>query len=649
MHQSGRVREAIDLYLKMLRKHPDNPQLLLGLGIAYFQTDQFRKSVDSLKRYVLINPHNAAALCILGTALTTLNRPEDALSSLDHALRIEPAYPEALNSRGLALRGLKRHEEAVASYERALALNPDYAEAHNNRGVALRELKRHEEALASYDKAVAVKPDYGEAHNNRGLALRELKRHEEALASYDKAVAAQPDYAEAHNNRGVVLCELRRFSEALGSYEKALALNPNYAEAHNNRGAALRGLMRHDEALASYEKALALNPNYGEAHNNRGVVLGELKQPDKALTCYTNALKIIPDYADAYYNQGLALFNLNRLDDALASYDQAVSIKPDYAEAHWNKSLLLLLTGKFPEGWSLYDWRLKRSDTSRDYRSFSKPSWRGETDIQGKRLLIQCEQGLGDVVQFCRYALKLHALGAKIILEVQGSLIPLVSTMQCPMHIVAKGAVLPEFDAYCPIMSLPYAFNTTLETIPADVPYLFGNESKVREWQHRLGSKDKPRVGLVWSGSETHQNDSNRSIRLERLLPLLSASIEWHSLQKLYRENDIPILDRHSEIKQHQEDLRDFSDTAALIECLDLVISVDTSVAHVAGAIGKPVWILLPYHPDFRWMLERTDSPWYPTAKLYRQPKSEDWQSVIHQVLLELEEFIASKTSARMT
>ncbi|MDA8349864.1 MAG: tetratricopeptide repeat protein [Pseudomonadota bacterium] len=645
MHQSGQVREAIELYLKMLRKHPNNPQLLLGLGIAHFQTNQFQKSVESLKRYVVIDPNNAAAQCILGASLIALSRPEDALSSLDRALRIKPDYPEALNSRGTALRELRRPEEARISFENALTLKPDYAEAHNNLGIALCELKRFAEALASYEKALTLNPNYAEAHNNLGTALRALKRHEDALASYEKALALNPNYADAHNNRGIVLCELKRFAEALASYEKALALNPNYAEAHNNLGTALRALKRYDQALASYEKALALNPNYAEAHNNLGVVLGDLNRPDKSLACYRIALNITPDYADAYYNQGLALYNLSHFESALANYNQAVSINPDYAEAHWNKSLLLLLTGNFSEGWPLYDWRLKRTNADRDFGAFSQPSWRGEFDIRGKRLLIQSEQGLGDVVQFCRYVPKLQALGADTILEVPESLIPLISTLQCSINVVAKGAPLPEFDACCPIMSLPYAFNTTLETIPADVPYLFSNESKVREWRHRLGNKDKLRVGLVWSGSEAHQNDNDRSIRLDCLLPLIIASVEWHSLQKLYRAHDIQTLDQHPEIKQHQDLLNDFSDTAALIECLDLVISVDTSVAHVAGAIGKPVWILLHHQPDFRWMLERMDSPWYPTAKLYRKARSEDWQNVINQVLIELRAFIASKST----
>jgi len=257
-------------------------------------------------------------------------------------------------------------------------------------------------------------------------------------------------------------------------------------------------------------------------------------------------------------------------------------------------------------------------------------------DVRGKRLLIQGEQGLGDIIQFCRYLAQVKTLGAEIIFEVPESLIPLVSTMRCPMTVVAKGCPLPQFDAYCPVMSLPYVLKTTMETIPAEIPYLFAEESRVSKWQQRLGTNGKLRVGLVWSGSAAHKNDKNRSIRLEELLPLMDCRAEWHSLQKEYRQHDIPVLNQNPQIHQHQDHLEDFADTAALIECLDLVISVDTSVVHVAGAIGKQIWTLLPYCPDYRWMLDRDDSPWYPTAKLYRQSKDEDWQSVVHQVLLAL-------------
>lgn len=496
----------------------------------------------------------------------------------------------------------------MASYDKALAIRPDYAAAHNNRGSALKDLKRHDEALASYDQALAIRPDYAEAHNNRGSALRGLRRYDEALASYERALAIRPDYPEAHNNRGNALKDLKRHDEALASYDRALAIRPDYAVAHNNRGSALRGLKRHDEALASYDRALAIRPDYAEAYNHRG-----------------NALK-----------------DLKRLDEALASYDQALAIRPDYAEANWNKSLLLLLMGTYLEGWKLYEWRLKKDDLKGKHYHFQKPSWRGQEDLRGKTILVYREQGLGDVIQFCRYLPLVAELAAELIVEVPKSLLGLVSSLNCPMTLVAKGETLPEFAAYCPMISLPSVFKTTLETIPSPPPYLHAAPDKVRAWNAKLGERRIPRIGLAWSGSAKHRNDHNRSLGLEQLRDLLALpDIEWHSLQKEYRRIDLDYLNAHPELRQHQDELGDFSDTAALIECMDLVISVDTSVAHVAGAIGKPTWILLPHAPDYRWLLERSDSPWYPTAKLYRQPEFDDWKRVLTAVKNDLANFQA--------
>jgi len=320
------------------------------------------------------------------------------------------------------------------------------------------------------------------------------------------------------------------------------------------------------------------------------------------------------------------------LDEALASYDKALALKPDYAEAYWNKSLLLILMGQYLEGWKLYEWRLQNDSTKNNYYTFPKPSWRGQESIRNKKLLVHSEQGLGDVIQFCRYLPQVKSLGAEIIFEVPKSLVSFVSTLNCPMTVVARGAALPDFDVYCPVMSLPYAFKTRVETVPAKTPYLFADRAKVEFWRKKLGTPEKPRVGLVWSGAAGNRGDAERSIRLKELLPLLDLPIEWCTLQNEFRPHDLEILKQHPEIRQHHDDLKDFSEIAAFIECLDLVVSVDTSFVHVAGAIGKPVWVLLPFVPDYRWMLDREDSPWYPTARLFRQPDIGDWRSVVDRV-----------------
>ena len=446
-----------------------------------------------------------------------------------------------------------------------------------------------------------------------------------------KSLKILPNNPFAFNNLGSALRGLKQPDHAILNYDKALSLKPDYAEAHYNRGNALRDLHRPEEALASFHNALAIRPDYAEAYNNQGLTFQNLNRPEEALASFHKALAIRRDFAEAYNNQGLAFQQLNRSEEALASYDKALSLKPDYAEAYWNKSLILILMGQYLEGWELFEWRFKNEQLKHNYPPFTPPPWRGQTDIRGRKLLIHGEQGYGDVIQFCRYLPQVRALGADIILEVQQPLVPLVSTLNCPATVVAKGDVLPEIDAYCPIMSLPFVFKTTVETIPAEVPYLFSDKEKVKVWQKKLGP-ERLRIGLTWSGSRDHKNDLNRSIWLKELLPLTDLPIEWHSLQKEYRQPDLEILEAHPEIRQHQDDLTDFSDAAALIECLDLVISVDTSTAHLAGALGKPVWILLPHAPDYRWMLDREDSPWYPSARLFRQSKAGDWAGVIQSV-----------------
>ena len=457
-----------------------------------------------------------------------------------------------------------------------------------------------------------------------------------ALENYDRAIALNPNYPEAYNNRGVVLVDLRRLAQALESYDHAIALNPNYPEAYNNRGAVLQNLKRPDEALASCDRAITLKPDFANAYNNRGIILRDLKMPDQALANYDRAIALEPDYAEAYTNRGNVLRDMRVLDEAQASYDRAIALKPDYASSYFNKSLLKLLTGDFREGWQLYEWRWK-GFLKNFVRGFVQPLWLGDQPIAGKTLLIYAEQGLGDFIQFCRYAIMAESLGAKVVLEVREPLVLLISALQGNFTVIGKGNLLPHFDLHCPVMSLPLAFKTTVANIPSRVPYLNVDQHKQIEWQRKLGNKTKLRVGLVWSGSTDHTNDYNRSIPLQILEPLLQLPIEFHSLQKDIQPDDVSVLSRLTQIHSHQAELNNFSDTAALIQEMDLVISVDTSVAHLAGAMGKLVWILLPLAPDFRWMLDRTDSPWYPTATLFRQSAIDGWPNVVSEVVQRLE------------
>jgi len=522
---------------------------------------------------------------------------------------IEPDYFDALHLIAVIDTQQRRLDKALAGYDRTLALRPDHAEALNNRGLTLHLLERFEEALASYDGALALRPDYVQAFFNRGVTLQALGRFAEALASYDRALALQPDYAEALSNRGVTLHELQRFDAALASYDRALALRPEHAEALNNRGVTLHRLQRFDEALASYDRTLAVRPDYAEALSNRGVTLHQLQRFEEALESYDRALAARPDYAEALSNRGNTLQELQRFEAALASYDRALAVRPDYAEAHFNKSLLPLLHCDFDAGWRDYEWRWKNQNLKLTKRDFAQPLWLGETAIAGKTILLHSEQGFGDTIQFCRYAPVLAARGARVLLQVPAPLQDLMASLAGVAELIAASDPLPHFDLHCPLHSLPLALGTQIETIPAHMPYLAAPPQSLRRWSAALSSKHRLRVGLAWSGAPTHRDDAKRSIRLRSLLPLLDADADFVSLQKDVRTDDTAVLRDCSDLARFADELDTFADTAAVIANLDLVISVDTSVAHLAGALAKPVWVLLPLVPDFRWLLDRDDSP----------------------------------------
>ena len=543
---------------------------------------------------------------------------------------------EALFLLGIIAGQAGKAGEAVEFLTRAIATNPTSPDAHFNRGVALGELGRSAEALESYERVLALNPEYADAHFNRGAVFGGLRRWQEAIECYDRAIALRADHAEAHHNRGVALTELERPAEALESYERALASRPAYAAACNNRGVALARLGRLAEALESYDRAIQLRPDYASAYDNRGVALFELDRSVEALQSHERALLISPDLAEAHYNRGNALRELHRHRDAIASYERALALKPDHASAHWNLADCLLLTGEFARGWQHYEWRWKLADRRDSARDFSAPLWLGAQPLAGKTILLHSELGLGDTILFCRYATRVAALGAKVILEAQPSLVPVLIGLEGVALTLPRGAPLPEFDFHCPLMSLPLAFKTDLPSVPSDVPYLGSDAERVAEWIERLGTYDRPRVGLVWSGSVKLKND-RRSMPLAQMVPLLSPWAQWVSLQKDVPEADAVLLASLSELRHVGDALHDFAETAAVLTLMDLIVTVDTSVANLAGAMGKPVWILLPFNPhDWRWMLERRDSPWYPTARLFRQPSPGDWASVIGRVREEL-------------
>jgi|SRR5580658_2961242 tetratricopeptide (TPR) repeat protein len=477
------------------------------------------------------------------------------------------------------------------------------AEAHYARGNALAERRQWEAALADYDRAIAFKPDYARAFSNRGNVLAELKQWEAALASFGRAIAIKPDYAEALSNRGNLLADLNQWQAALADYDRAIAIKPYFAVALSNRGNALTKLKRWEAALASYERAIALQPDYAEARCNRGCILTELKQ----------------------------------FDAALENFDQAIRLRPDFAEAHFYRSVVWLLRGEYAKGWEEYEWRRKSERlTPLQFQSrFRQPLWLGEQPIAGKTILLYGEQGLGDTLQFCRYASLVAKLGASVILEVQEPLLRALASVEGVSQLLPRGSPLPNFDYYCPLVSLPLAFKTDDHSIPRTHRYLASDPARVARWDVRLGQRGKPRIGLTWSGSATYTYH-DRSVPLATLVRYLPDDYQYVSLQKDVREADRATLQSDPRILDLTSDITDFADTAALCDCLDLVISVDTSVAHLSGALGQKTWILLSFVPDWRWLLDRSDSAWYPSATLYRQEAAGDWSAALKRVRRDL-------------
>jgi tetratricopeptide (TPR) repeat protein len=697
LHQAGRLSDAERIYRQVLAAQPKHFDGLHLLGVIFMQRGDAAAAVRQIDAALKVEPRHILALNNRGNALQQLRRFDEALASYDSALAVRPDYAEALTNRGAALTALRRYDEALSSCDRAVVLRPDLADAHVNRGSALHGLNRFAEAVSAFDHALALRPSYAQAHYNRGNALYALKRHEQALASVDAALALRPDYVEALTNRGAVLHALDRNGEALASLDRAIALAPNNVEALVNRGVALNALKRYDDALACYERALrlcpdhldaltnrgvalhdlgryeealashdralALQPDFAEALSNRGNTAQELRRFDDALASFDRALALQPDFAEAHSNRGNVLQELRRFDEALTSYDRALVLRPDFADGHFNAAVCRLLRGDFARGWQQHEWRWETKQLRAVKRRFPQPLWTGVDDLAGKIILLYAEQGFGDTIQFCRYVPQVVERAAAVILEVQKPLCELMTGLAGRVQIVPRGAALPDFDLHCPLLSLPLAFGTGLETIPAQTPYLTAPENKTRAWRgrlddhelgkHELGKRElgrhqRPRVGLVWAGDPrkslpgANRIDRQRSLQFDQLAPLLQVrDCTFYSLQK----GDDAQAQLRGSVLSHRiidwsADFHDFSDTAALIENLDLVIAVDTAVAHLAGALGKPLWLINRYNTCWRWLLDRDDSPWYPTARLFRQDATRDWYPVITRIASALPDYV---------
>lgn len=542
--------------------------------------------------------------------------------------------------RARDLHGQGRLAEAEQIYSVVLADHPGHAEAMHLLGLLRHQQGRHVEALRLIAAALNANPRWPDALSNLGLVLDALQRHEQALKVFDEALALKSDHVDAFSNRALTLATLGRTADAIASWGRALAIDSNHAQALHGRGNALLRLKRPAEALADYDRFLTIRSGNPDVFNNRGSALCDLGRLEEALDSYDRALALDPSLPEVLINKGHVLADLHRFDGALAAYASAASLDGKRAEARFCESLVRLRLGQFGDGWRAYEWRWKQSSWGEQARNFTAPLWLGGESLKGKVILLHAEQGLGDTLQFVRYVELVAPLETTILLEVQAPLVPLLSGLDGVARTFTRGEPLPSFDRHCPLMSLPVAFSTGLDAIPAQSPYLHAPPERVTKWRDRLGEKRRPRVGFAWAGSPVHEHDRTRSIPLERFAALLSApGIEFVSVQKDFSAGEAALLSGLANVSPLGREFADFADAAAVISQLDLVVSVDTSVVHLAGALGIPVWVLVSFSPDFRWLLGREDSPWYPSARLWRQPRYGDWDSVLTRVRGALEAF----------
>jgi tetratricopeptide (TPR) repeat protein len=551
----------------------------------------------------------------------------------------------------------RRDRRAAVRESKKAASNPVLARSNRKEaddllsvGIALEQQGRHDEAFKAFDRAVQLSQGHAEFWARHANALANLNRPTDALASYQRSLRLDPRHADAAYGCGLLLLKQRRLEEALSCFNLCDQLQPNRTVVLEQRAMVLQDLRRFEDALADGERAHALDPANVHLCNNVGFSLHKLGRDDEALSWFDKALALRPGFSTALRNKAHSLAQMLRIDEALTIYDQVKRIDPNDTDAATDLSHLHLLTGNFEAGWAGLKALWKTRSSSMYYPNFSQPMWLGDADIEGKAILVYSNEGSGDTIQFARYVPLLSARGARAVLVVGDPVYPVLSTLPGVSQCLPKSVPsLPPFDLHCPLTTLPLAFATRLETIPSEVPYLqLPAEARRQAWeerlQSRLGPRRKLRVGLAWSGNPKQPNDHNRSMPLRMLLGLLEADADFISLQKDPRPDDRVLLGQTG-ILDLTSGLTDFAETAALMSCLDLVISVDTSIAHLAGALGRPVWVMLTFAPDWRWLLDRDDCPWYPTARLFRQTEKRGWADLTARARHELTARIAAFTS----
>lgn len=646
-HQAGRLGEAAAGYRTILQAHPHHSDALHLLGIIGQQTGQLDYAIDLIKAAIHQNPSVAHYHHNLGNTFLQKGSAKEAFESYRQAVLLKPDYFEAHHGIGNALMEFGELEAAVEAYQSSIQLQPAFASAYYNLGRALSRLERTEEAIRSYRIAIQLDGNHVEALFNLGGLLFQQKNYAEAEDAYKQALTCRPKDAEVRNYLGRVLAAQNKQEEAIHQFETAISLRPEYSEAYSNLGLAY---LQGKDCTAAEEvcrKAVQLTPSSANAHFSLGNVFREQYKHNEAIACYRRAKELAQELPQKeemksaqwqiVNNLALTLNEEGRLDEALACYEEGLVEDPENAQLHLNHAFTLLMSGKFDRGWLEHEWRWQAAVPQIRQRHLSYPRWNGE-NLHGAKILLWGEQGFGDTIQFVRYASMVADFGGEVILEVPPRLVRLLRGVPGVHQVLATGDPLPTFDYQCPLMSLPLVFKTELDTIPGSVPYLKVTKKDIEQERGKWPGRGL-RVGLAWKGNPQNVLDSYRSIPLQALAALGRVSdTSFCSLHVGEANRDISVLNTSFPIAEACAHHRDFADTAALIAGLDLVISVDTSIAHLAGALGVPLWVLLAKsRADWRWLRNRSDSPWYPSARLFRQPVDGDWSGLAALVQADLQ------------
>ena len=658
LHQTGKLPEAQALYRQVLaleQNHADAWHMLAGLA---HQSGDNATALQSVQRAISIDPSAAVYHASHGVILAAMGQADQAIDAYRQAIRLDPNLAGAHTNLGNLLKDKGQWQEATAEYRAALSLRPDHPPTLHNLGLALKHDQKLPEAIETFRRVVELQPQMIDSRLQLGECLREAQRVDEAMAEICRALAMNPQSAAAHTSLGLALQDCHRLDEAIVEYRRAITLDPKYTTPYTNLGVALEAKRQSAEAVEILRKALDLEPEAPAIHLNLGNSLTSLGLYEEAQKELEQALALNPEFPEALTSLGKLQTELGMLDEGAENYRRALALRPDFPLATWNLSISLLLHGEFARGFEMYEAR-RQIKALRADRGLRGQMWEGQP-LSGKRILLHWEQGMGDTIHFVRYAQILKERGAIVSLLCQPAIKRLLSG-QCGFEtVVGDGEPLPPYDFYCPLPSLPQRVGTTLVTIPAKVPYLFSEPALVEKWKSMLANEPPgKKVGLVWAGSPQHQHDRMRSIRLEEFAPLARsaagvptggipsdtqnppvrtpAALSFYSLQKGPAAEQAKSPPAGMDLVDWTDQLIDWAETAALIANLDLVITVDTAVAHLTGAMGKPVWTLVTFLPDWRWMLEREDSPWYPTMRLFRQTTRDDWQPTIQRIAAELQ------------